>query len=59
MLLMAFGFSSPLGVAAVARVWLVWVAFLPLAGTPWVCRRNWLDRLAGCQVNYRWFRDNV
>lgn len=53
MLLMDVSFNSPLGVAAAARVWLVWVALLPLAGIPWIFRRHGLDRLAGCQVNYR------
>ncbi len=53
MLLMDVGFNSPLKIAAAARVWLVWVALLPLAGIPWIFRRHGLDRLAGCQVNYR------
>lgn len=53
MLLMDVSFNSPLGIAAAARVWLAWVVLLPLAGIPWIFRRHGLDRLAGCQVNYR------
>lgn len=59
MLLMGLSFASPLDFARAGRVWAVWAVVLPLAGTPLLLSRGFLERLARARIRCRSIRANA